>query len=60
MTAAAWYIAAAVGAAAGGAIGAMSLPGARGEGAAIGALLGAGFGLAMRATVRHELPARAS
>ena len=56
----AWYFAALIGAVAGGAIGALSLPSGRGEGAAIGGLLGAGFGLAMRATVRHELPARAS
>ena len=56
----AWYFVAIIGAAAGSAIGALSLPGARGEGAAIGAVLGAGFGIAMRATIRHELPARPS
>jgi hypothetical protein len=56
----AWYLAALIGGLAGATIGALSLPGARGEGAAIGTVLGAGFGLAMRATVRHELPKEAS
>jgi hypothetical protein len=51
-----WYVAALLGAVMGGAIGAFSLHTERGKGAAIGGILGAGFGLAMRATIRHELP----
>jgi hypothetical protein len=60
VNASSWYVAALLGGLMGGAIGALSLHTERAKGAGIGAVLGAGLGIAMRATIRHELPGGAS
>lgn len=50
-----WYVAALVGGAIGATIGALSLHTARVKGAAIGSIIGAGFGMSIRGVIRFEL-----